>query len=239
MAIFKTLQAAESVGCSELHILRAIAIGELKASQVGQGGAYRVDSIDLSDWARSGFPRFDFPESIKAGWYDDIERGIRMESDAFTGALADALKAWADTQAEPAANISTVTVTPTATMRTLAAAAVPVSPFRIKSKKTSPAPYANRLESAMILATRRAAHAAVRRIGGVPLHTLFRSRGQFEKISSEAATAALNQTVNYRRIWPAKVGFGRSHDVRYSVRLGDLVTGGESAYITKLIGLAF
>lgn len=242
MALLTTLQVADSLGCSGLHVDRAIAIGELEAHRVGQGGPYRIDEAAIVAWGRNGYQRVDMPTAIVRNWYDGNDRNIDYHAGNFRGQIADELKSYADAQAEPAANVTVVTVTPTARMKALAASPVPPMLTTIKTKRTPPPPFSSSIENAVIQATRSAAAGICRqRQPNRPaLSVLFAGIDEFAAISREAVAAALASPINYRKSWPGKTGaFSQPHDVRFSVSLGSLVAGNLASFTKRVVELSF
>ena len=241
MALLTILQAADSLGCTGLHIERAISLGELKAATVGVDGPYRIDEKDFSAWGQAGYPRFDLPAPLDGVWYSGRHQDIDAQTANFREALGKLLDEWMNTQAEPAANVSSVTVTPTQAMRTLAAAPVPRLLAEIKTNKPKPAQFATRLEGAMVHATR----AAARRLAQAkdnrrpPLSVLFKSKAQFAELSAQAVAQALTSNITGRLFWPAKSHFEQTHRVDYLLPLGSLVSGSAATFSRRIIELSF
>lgn len=236
-------QAAEQLATDTLTIHRLAARGKLKANRVGVSGPQRILSEDLSAYVSKGAPDFELPPLVGrpgAQMFDGNERNIDALAGQVHGQIRDALKEIADALSEPAANVDKVAVRPDAIIRAIAQSK-PALMARIKTSRPQPKPFADALELVMVHAVRAAAVSIAKQLDKrrAPIDVIYFDRGAYETITAQAIAAALAVEIRYRRAFPAANGFGRSHDVTYSIRLADLVTGNAAGYMARIVDAAF
>lgn len=241
MALYNVSQAGETLSTDPLHILRLNARGHLSGPRIGASGPLRFLSGDLENYVAAGAPDFEHPP-LSGIWFDPNERNVAAQASLFKQKIGDAIKVFADAQAEPAATVSSVIVAPTPAMRTLASAPVPKLLGEIKRKNQLP-PFASTIESAFVFAVRQAAANVVRQRDPMrkqaPLSALYADRESYQAITAAAVVQALAETVNYRRIWPGPSAFAQPHTVTYSLSLGSLIPGNASAFTKRIVELSF